>query len=98
MFKGLKLEFQHKEVYARLLAKEFELGVQMDHPNIARTFSKETDPVAGPCIVMEYVDGFTLKAFLEQRPSRKVRMKIVRELLSAIPRSAKRWRESHDWS
>ncbi|MCR4858191.1 MAG: serine/threonine protein kinase [Bacteroidales bacterium] len=84
VLKGLKPEFQHKEVYARLLTKEFELGVQMDHPNIARTFSKETDPVAGPCIVMEYVDGCTLKAFLEQRPSRKMRMKVVRELLAAM--------------
>ena len=84
VLKGLKPEFQHKEVYARLLTKEFELGVQMDHPNIARTFSKETDPVAGHCIVMEYVDGCTLKAFLEQRPSRKMRMKVVRELLAAM--------------
>ena len=84
VLKGLKPEFQHKEVYARLLTKEFELGVQMDHPNIARTFSKETDPMAGPCIVMEYVDGCALKAFLEQRPSRKVRMKVVRELLAAM--------------
>ena len=84
VLKGLKQEFQHKEVYARLLTKEFELGVQMDHPNIARTFSKETDPVVGPCIVMEYVDGCTLKAFLEQRLSRKVRMKVVREVLAAM--------------
>lgn len=84
VLKGLKPEFQRKEVYARLLTKEFELGVQMDHPNIARTFSKETDPVAGSCIVMEYVDGCTLKEFLAQRPSRKTRMKVVRELLSAM--------------
>ena len=60
VLKGLKPEYQHKEVYTRLLTKEFELGVQMDHPNIARTFSTETDPVVGPCIVMEYVDGCTL--------------------------------------
>ena len=84
VLKGLKPEFQRKAVYSELLTKEFELGVQMDHPNIAHTFSFETDPVAGPCIVMEYVDGCTLKEFLVQSPSRAVRMKVAKEILSAM--------------
>lgn len=84
VLKGLKPEFQRKAVYNELLTKEFELGVQMDHPNIAHTFSFETDPVAGHCIVMEYVDGCTLKEFLAENPSRNLRMKIVNEILSAM--------------
>ena len=84
MLKGLKPDFQQKAVYNELLTKEFELGVQMDHPNIAHTFSFETDPVAGPCIVMEYVDGCTLKEFLAQKPSAAVRRKIAKEVLSAM--------------
>ncbi len=84
VLKGLKPEFQRKEVYANLLTKEFELGVQLDHPNIARIFSKEHDPVAGPCIVMEYVDGCTLKEFLARRPSQATRMKIAKEILAAM--------------
>ena len=84
VLKGLKPEFQQKEVYRNILTKEFELGMQMSHPNIAQTFSKETNPIVGPCIVLEYVDGVTLKEFLKQRPSRKTRMKIAQELLSAM--------------
>ncbi len=84
VLKGLKPEHQQETVYKRLLVKEFELGVQMDHPNIVRTFSYETDPVAGPVIVMEYVDGMTLKEFLKQNPSRQTRLKIAEELLSAM--------------
>jgi serine/threonine protein kinase len=84
ILKGLKPEHQHKEVYVSLLTKEFELGVRMDHPNIAHTFSKENDPVAGPCIVMEYVDGLTLKEYLTQNPSRLARRKIMQELLEAM--------------
>ena len=84
VLKGLKPEFQRKAVYNELLTKEFELGVQMDHPNIVHTFSFETDPVAGPCIVMEYVDGCTLKEFLAQKPSAAVRRKITKEILSAM--------------
>lgn len=84
VLKGLKPEFQQKEVYRNILTKEFDLGMQMSHPNIAQTFSKETNPIVGPCIVLEYVDGVTLKEFLKQRPSRKTRMKIAQELLSAM--------------
>lgn len=85
VLKGLKPEFQGKAVYNELLTKEFELGVQMDHPNIARVFSWEAcDSVAGPCVVMEYVDGCTLKEFLSQKPSRNTRMKIAKEILSAM--------------
>ena len=85
VLKGLKPEYQGKAVYNELLTKEFELGVQLDHPNIARIFSKEScDPVAGPCVVMEYVDGCTLKEFLKQNPSGSVRMKIAKEILAAM--------------
>lgn len=84
ILKGLKPEHQHKEVYVSLLTKEFELGVRMDHPNIVHTFSKENDPVAGPCIVMEYVDGLTLKKYLTQNPSCIARKRIMRELIEAM--------------
>lgn len=84
VLKGLKPEYRDKGLYLGLLAKEFELGMKMEHPHIAHTFSKETDPVAGPCMVMEYVDGVTLREFLETKPDAKTRLKIVRELLSAM--------------
>jgi len=84
VLKGLKPEHQHETVYNELMTKEFELGIQLDHPNIAHTFSKENDPIVGPCIVMEYVDGCTLKQYLAQKPSKSARMKIAREILSAM--------------
>ena len=84
VLKGLKPEHQQEIVYLELLNKEFELEVRMDHPNIVHTVSKEVDPVVGPCIVMEYVDGVTLREFLAQRPSQDVRLKIVKELLDAM--------------
>ncbi len=84
VLKGLKPEHRHEEVYLNLLTKEFELGVKMDHPHIVHTMSLERDPIAGPCIVMEYVDGLTLREFLSQHPSRKERLRIVKELLEAM--------------
>ena len=84
VLKGLKPEYRGEAVYMELLVKEFELAMKMEHPHIAHTFSKEVDPVAGPCIVMEYVDGMTLREFLAQKPSAKTRLKIVKELLEAM--------------
>ncbi len=84
VLKGLKPEFRNSAVHQELLAKEFELGIKMNHPHIAQTVGKETDPLAGPCIVMEYVDGVTLKEFLQTNPSAKTRLKIAQELLSAM--------------
>ena len=84
VLKGLKPEYRNQVFYLELLTKEFELGVKMEHPHIAHTFSTENDPVAGPCIVMEYVDGMTLREFLAEKPDAITRLKIVRELLSAM--------------
>ena len=84
VLKGLKPEYRGQAIYVELLAKEFELGVKMDHPHICYTFGKEIDPVAGPCIVMEYVDGVTLREFLATKPSAKLRRKVVTELLEAM--------------
>lgn len=84
VLKGLRPEHRNEAIYRELLTKEFELGIQMDHPNIARTYSFETDPVAGPCIVMEYVDGITLKEFLKAEPSLLTRDAIADQLLHAM--------------
>ncbi len=84
VLKGLRPEHQNNALYRGLLTKEFELGIQMDHPNIARTYSFETDPVAGPSIVMEYVDGITLKEFLQAKPSLLTRNAIADQLLHAM--------------
>lgn len=67
-----------------LFAKEFELGTQLDHQNIARTIGFEYDELVGYCIVIEYVDGCSLRDFLKTKPSVSERRKIVAELLDAM--------------
>lgn len=84
VLKGLKPEHRSSAVHLQLLTKEFELGIQMSHPNIVQFFSKETDPVVGECIVMEYVDGLTLTEFLKTKPRSSVREKLARQLLQAM--------------
>ena len=84
MLKGLKPGFSNQIVNLELLKKEYELMVQLDHPNIVRVASKEVNKELGPCIVMEYIDGMTLDRFLESNPSKQVRRKIVDQLVDAL--------------
>lgn len=46
------------------LAKEFEIGIQFDHPNIRRTIGLETIKSLGRVIVLEYIDGSPLESLL----------------------------------
>ena len=84
LLKGLKPEYLQQPMYLDLLKKEYELSIQMDHPNIVKALYKEVNPEFGPCIVMEYVDGVTLDRFLETKPSASARKKVVDQILDAL--------------
>lgn len=67
-----------------LIHREYELSIALNHPYIVSVFTfEETTPV-GPGIVMEYIDGCTLTEFLEQNPSRKLRRRVVEQLLDGV--------------
>lgn len=84
LLKGLKPVYRQQPVYLELLKKEFALMVQLDHPNIVKAYAKEMNDELGPCIVMEYIDGVTLDRFLDSKPSRKARRKVVDQLIDAL--------------
>ena len=84
LLKGLKPEFRQQPVYLEMLKKEYELMVQLDHPNIVKAYAKDVDDELGPCIVMEYIDGVTLDVFLEGNPTSEVRRKVVDQLVDAL--------------
>ena len=55
------------EAYMNLFRKEFELGIELEHPNIVRYFAYDEDE-NGPFIRMDYIDGDSLEAFVAQHP------------------------------
>lgn len=65
MLKCLKTDYLCTPVYRQALAKEFEIGLQLDHPNICRTVGMEEVDGLGPVIIMERVDGDTLKKLID---------------------------------
>lgn len=92
ILKGLKPEFKNKQFYENLLKKEFEISHSLDHPNIVKTIDFKHIPDLGNCIMMEYIDGITLKEFVERhrvtesqsRKAKDVYDKIFNELLDAM--------------
>ena len=84
VLKGLAPEHRDDPSCREFLSKEYQIGVQLDHPNIVRVNSLEEDPRAGLCIVMEYVDGQNLDDWLATKPSAAARKRIFRQILDAI--------------
>ena len=84
VLKGLKSEYRDREEYRSLLRKEFEIMVQLDHPNIVRVYSLEEVADMGLCIVMEYVDGVPLDRWLATQPPVRMRRRAMEQLLEAM--------------
>lgn len=84
ILKGLKPEFRNERFYENLLRKEFEISVILDHNNIVRVYDFVYIPDVGNCMVMEYVDGMTMKQFFETKRPKYVYDKILNELLDAM--------------
>ena len=82
--KGLQPINRDLTQFREYLKKEFELEIQLDHPNVVRAVSWENDGRFGSCFLMEFVDGLTLDEFLKTKPSAKIRKKIALEILSAM--------------
>ena len=76
-----------KDTSARSLAmlkREYELSIGRQHPNVVNVFTFEESTVVGPGIVMEYVDGRTLTAFLAENPTSAMRRRVFEQLLQAV--------------
>lgn len=81
--KKLKKEHEDNILFREALRKEFEIGIRLEHPNIVRYVSFHDDE-----ILMEYVDGEDLLAFLKNHPTyfedAEHFDKFVGQLLSAL--------------
>ena len=85
MLKGLKEPYRNDTVYQVLLQKEYEITSQLQYPMVVSVFSVEEVEGFGPCIVMEWIEGQTLKEWLAQgKHSRKQRRHVADMLLEAL--------------
>jgi len=85
MLKGLKEPYRQDTVYRVLLQKEYEITSQLQHPMVVSVFSLEEVEGLGPCIVMEWIDGVTLREWLANgKHTGRQRRQIADKLLDAL--------------
>ncbi len=84
--KTLSASYRALPEWQRLLFKEFELGMSLDHPSIARTTSWELIPPIGEALVMEFVDGIELRHWLGSDKGRDsaARVRVVAQIAEAL--------------
>lgn len=84
ILKAANPENVDREASVVLLRREYQILSELDHPFIIRTWGLRNDPQVGECMILDYVDGMPLDKFLELKPTHKVRMRIINELLDSV--------------
>ena len=92
MLKGLNDTSCDKAMPRQMLRKEFDILIRLQHPNVVQTVGMEQVEGIGTCIVMEYVEGITLKEWLQTKTTTKTKtgkkdadaIRIMVELLQAV--------------
>ena len=84
LLKGLNKQVANETAYIQRLRKELELLMQLEHPFVVSTVGLEMVEDLGNCIVMEYVEGTTLKEWLKEKHTRKDRKRIAIQLGEAV--------------
>ena len=80
----IKTTKDNSEHQIQMLRREYELSIGCDNPHIVHTFTYEYDVHEGDGIVMEYIEGRTLREYLLEKPSLVSLQRIFDELLSAV--------------
>ncbi|MCQ2213867.1 MAG: serine/threonine protein kinase [Bacteroidaceae bacterium] len=84
VLKGLKPEYRQEPLYIELQKKEYSILSQLQHPYIVHVADMiEVEPY-GTCLVMEYLEGHTLNEYLQDKPSKRQRIALAYQMLSAV--------------
>ena len=85
MLKGLKDQHAADPVMLELLRKEFNLGMLLRHVGVVDYVEMAHIPqLQGIFIVQEYVEGVTLKQWMEQPHTHQEKLDIVRQLAGTL--------------
>lgn len=85
VLKTLQEAYTGSSFHELALRKEFNIGYRLEYPHICRTLGWEHVSGLGHCILLEYIDGVTLKDFMAQgKLTRPLAQKIIAELCGAL--------------
>jgi len=84
ILKGIKKSAGNEERHLTLLHREYTILSSLDNPYIIHTNGIIHHPDAGECIILEYIDGRNLDAYLKEKHSAQERRKVLDQLLEAL--------------
>lgn len=84
LLKGLQQDVAGKTAFLQRQRKELEILMMLQHQNVVTAYGLEEVDGLGRCIVMEYVDGVTLRDWLQGKTTRQARRRVARELIDAV--------------
>lgn len=85
LLKCLSADYSRDPVYSMIQAKEFEIGITLDHPSIRRTLGFEEVAGFGRAVILEYIDGEPLdRALKDGRITKDNARSVVSQLASAL--------------
>lgn len=85
VLKGLKAEYADSPIHLGLLQKEFDIGYRLSHQNIVQTIALEKIDGIGTCIILEYIEGKTLRQLItEKRLDAERAKRIISQLCDAL--------------
>lgn len=89
----LKTTREKDAMFCEILRREYEIGKTLSHSCVVSTIDFEEDTPVGPAIVLEYIDGITLREYLldisdtqsvEVSKNKKNYIHILRDILDGI--------------
>ena len=84
VLKALAPEYSDLTDYRLQQEQEFQLGIQLVHPNIAAAYSLEYVEGIGRCIIQEWIDGVTLREWMQTKPAKAARERVFVQILDAL--------------
>jgi len=84
LLKGLKPQYRGQHAYETLLRKEFEIMMRLHHPGVVDVIDWTQVDGVGNCIVMEWVDGQSLKQWLADGHSHRERRRLAGLIVDAL--------------
>lgn len=85
VLKGLKQNYRNIALYQQLIRKEYDILSSLQHPHIAQCHGDADVEGLGHCIVMEYIEGQSLREYLQkERLDTQQILRIARQLADAI--------------
>ena len=79
IYKALSQKNASNPLFINLLRREYDISRSLNHPGICETLAWQNRADIGPCIMMEFIDGYTLEEAIKNKNLDKDALKRVLE-------------------